>query len=184
MVSWLEKISSGNESRAERENDEMSVPNYRYRDWIMSITKNISIFDFESCFISNDRIDRIFWIWHSGAVIWNWNSEHFMRLTLMMIMNCFLWDGWPTSSQQPYFQKGPWSGSLTIKTSQHTEVEMNPRLMKQPSIVLPLYHGATLFNCGNMNINMTIKKMKPESYSEPNQTSKMKKLHLSCFTGF
>ena len=61
---------------------------------------------------------------------------------------------------------------------------MNPRLMKQQSIVLPLYHGATLFNCGNMNINMTIKKMKPESYSESNQTSKMKKLHLSCFTGF
>ena len=32
MVSWLQKISSGNESCAEGENDEMSVPNYRYRD--------------------------------------------------------------------------------------------------------------------------------------------------------
>ena len=32
MVSWLQKISSGYESRAEGENDEMSVPNYRYRD--------------------------------------------------------------------------------------------------------------------------------------------------------
>ena len=32
MVSWLQKISSGNEYRAEGENDEMIVPNYRYRD--------------------------------------------------------------------------------------------------------------------------------------------------------
>ena len=29
MVSWLQKISSGNESRAEGENDEMSVPDSR-----------------------------------------------------------------------------------------------------------------------------------------------------------
>ena len=29
MVSWLQKISSENESRAEGENDEMTVPNYR-----------------------------------------------------------------------------------------------------------------------------------------------------------
>ena len=28
MVSWLQKISSVNESRAEEENDEMTVPNY------------------------------------------------------------------------------------------------------------------------------------------------------------
>ena len=34
MISWLQKISAGNESRAEGENDEMSIPNYRYRDWI------------------------------------------------------------------------------------------------------------------------------------------------------
>ena len=32
MVSWIQKISSGNESRAKGENDEMTVPNYRYRD--------------------------------------------------------------------------------------------------------------------------------------------------------
>ena len=32
MVSWLQKISSGNESSAEGEKDQMSVPNYRYRD--------------------------------------------------------------------------------------------------------------------------------------------------------
>ena len=32
MVSWLQKIPSGNESRVEGENDEMTVPNYRYRD--------------------------------------------------------------------------------------------------------------------------------------------------------
>ena len=32
MVSWLQKISSENESHAEGENDGMSVPNYRYRD--------------------------------------------------------------------------------------------------------------------------------------------------------
>ena len=31
-VSWLQKISSGNESRTEGENDEMTVPSYRYRD--------------------------------------------------------------------------------------------------------------------------------------------------------
>ena len=31
----------------------------------------------------------------------------------------FVWDGWPTNSRQPYFQKGPLSGSLTIVTSQH-----------------------------------------------------------------
>ena len=29
MVSWLQKISSENESRVEGENDEMTVPNYR-----------------------------------------------------------------------------------------------------------------------------------------------------------
>ena len=29
MVSWLQKISSENESSAEGENDEMTVPNYR-----------------------------------------------------------------------------------------------------------------------------------------------------------
>ena len=29
MASCLEKIPSGNESRAEGENDEMSIPNYR-----------------------------------------------------------------------------------------------------------------------------------------------------------
>ena len=29
MVSWLQKMSSENESRAEGENDEMTVPNYR-----------------------------------------------------------------------------------------------------------------------------------------------------------
>ena len=29
MVGWLQKISSENESRAEGENDEMTVPNYR-----------------------------------------------------------------------------------------------------------------------------------------------------------
>ena len=32
MVSWLQKISSGNEFRAEGENDEMSAQNYCYRD--------------------------------------------------------------------------------------------------------------------------------------------------------
>ena len=32
MVSWLQKSSFGNESRAEGENDEMGVRNYRYRD--------------------------------------------------------------------------------------------------------------------------------------------------------
>ena len=32
MVSWLQKISSGKESRAEGGNDEISVPNYRCRD--------------------------------------------------------------------------------------------------------------------------------------------------------
>ena len=32
MVSSLQKIYSGNESHAEGENDEMTVPNYRYRD--------------------------------------------------------------------------------------------------------------------------------------------------------
>ena len=30
MVTWLQKISTGNESRVEGGNDEMSVPNYRY----------------------------------------------------------------------------------------------------------------------------------------------------------
>ena len=29
MVSWLQKISSENESRAEKENDEITAPNYR-----------------------------------------------------------------------------------------------------------------------------------------------------------
>ena len=28
-------LAAGNESRAEGENHEMSVPNYRYRDWII-----------------------------------------------------------------------------------------------------------------------------------------------------
>ena len=32
MLNWLQKISSGNESRAEGGNDEIAVPNYRYRD--------------------------------------------------------------------------------------------------------------------------------------------------------
>ena len=32
MVSWLQKTPSGNESRAEGENGEMTVPNYRSRD--------------------------------------------------------------------------------------------------------------------------------------------------------
>ena len=32
MVSWLQKITSGNESRAEGENDEMTVPDYCYPD--------------------------------------------------------------------------------------------------------------------------------------------------------
>ena len=32
MVSWLQKIPSGNDSRGEGENDEMTVPNYRYWD--------------------------------------------------------------------------------------------------------------------------------------------------------
>ena len=32
MVSWLQKISTENESRAKGENDEMTVPNYHYRD--------------------------------------------------------------------------------------------------------------------------------------------------------
>ena len=32
MVSWLQKISTENKSRAEEENDEMNVPNYHYRD--------------------------------------------------------------------------------------------------------------------------------------------------------
>ena len=32
MVSWLQKIYSGNESHAEGQNDEMTVPNCRYRD--------------------------------------------------------------------------------------------------------------------------------------------------------
>ena len=34
----------------------------------------------------------------------------------------FLWDGWPTNSRQPYFQKEPSSGSLTIVTSQNGEL--------------------------------------------------------------
>ena len=31
MASYLQKIPSGNESRAEGENDEMGIPNYRER---------------------------------------------------------------------------------------------------------------------------------------------------------
>ena len=44
MVSWLQKISSGNQSRMEEENAEMTVPNYRYRDLmnrIWHVRKNI-----------------------------------------------------------------------------------------------------------------------------------------------
>ena len=35
MASCLQKIPTGNESRAEGENDEMGIPNYR--DWIKPI---------------------------------------------------------------------------------------------------------------------------------------------------
>ena len=41
MVSWLQKIPSGNESRAEGENDEMTVQNYRYRDWKRTLTSEV-----------------------------------------------------------------------------------------------------------------------------------------------
>ena len=40
MASWLQKIPSGNESRAEGENDEMTVPNYRYRNCKNAKLKN------------------------------------------------------------------------------------------------------------------------------------------------
>ena len=37
MASWLQKIPSGNESRAEGENDEMGIPNYRERSRLNKI---------------------------------------------------------------------------------------------------------------------------------------------------
>ena len=50
----------------------------------------------------------------------------------------FVWDGWPTNSRQPYFQKGPLSGSLTIVTSQHEKMEIDPRLLKHIPPSLPI----------------------------------------------
>ena len=41
MVSWFQKISSGNELSAERENDKMTVPNYRYLDSITLLRKGV-----------------------------------------------------------------------------------------------------------------------------------------------
>ena len=53
-----------------------------------------------------------------------------------------LWDGWLTNSWRLYFQKGPSSGSLTMVTSQHTEVGIDSGLLKQPSVVLSLHHSS------------------------------------------
>ena len=73
----------------------------------------------------------------------NFSAEHVEKVAaslissnyvIMMIMNdkLFLCD--------KYLQKGPLSRSLTIVTSQHAEVEIDPGLLKQQSVALPLHH--------------------------------------------
>ena len=49
MASCLQKIPSGNESRAEGENDEMGIPNYRERSRLKNLVKTVSM-SFDFCF--------------------------------------------------------------------------------------------------------------------------------------
>ena len=53
-----------------------------------------------------------------------------------------LWDRWPANSWKLYFQKRPSSVGLNTVTCQHAKVGSQSELLKQQSIVLPLYHDA------------------------------------------
>ena len=96
MASCLQRIASGDESRAEGENDEMNIPNYRERSRLNKIKnetffkiadststkkfqkkfhiiflKCILLFTFENSFIQMQSTTGVFWVF---SVFYNKNA--------------------------------------------------------------------------------------------------------------
>ena len=102
MASCLQRIASGNESRAEGENDEMNIPNYRERSRLNKIKnetffkiadststkkfqkkfhiiflKCILLFTFENSFIQMQSTTGVFWVF---SVFYNKNAILFFLI--------------------------------------------------------------------------------------------------------
>ena len=73
MVSWLQKIPSGNESHAEGENAEITVPNYGYRDWTRIVISTNSLPDIVDAHrpVLNNILTNSFVLKTKNGEIWN-----------------------------------------------------------------------------------------------------------------